>query len=440
MASVSSKYMNIFSAKQFRESVAEAAASNVYLTIGRSVSWTDENNPPQANTSVSSFYEVWDNMIAAKRISGNDVRHAIPRFDWTANTVYFQYDNLVDSKVLKSETNQFYVVTDDWNVYKCLSNNRGVQSTVKPTSISTISDIQTEDGYIWKYMYSVTPEEQLRFVTDDYIPVKSLTVNDGSLQWLVQNNAISGGIHNIVVENGGTYTANDISIIITGDGQDAAAIATRNTMTNEIETITVTNKGTRYSYATVTISSATGSGGVARAIISPKGGHGSDPLVELGGSNIIINTRIKSDEGGIITANNDYRQVAIIEDPYAYNGTTYMSDLAVNQLTKVTLNGTSAEYIEDETVYQGLSLSAATFSGTVVEWESANNILHLSNVRGIPSSDLVKGTESTAARFLSSITAPGMRRYTGNLLYINNLHPIERASDQVEDFKILIRF
>jgi hypothetical protein len=441
LSSVHSKYLQVYSAKQFKESVNEPIPSNVYLTFGRTTAWPNDAVPPQANTSVNTFYEVWDNMIGAKKISGNDIRHVIPRFDWTANNVYAAYDDKADSKILKSDTSKFYVVTDDWNVYKCIANNYGANSTSKPTSISTITDVQSEDGYIWKYMYTVSAEEQLRFVTSDYIPVKSLTVNDGSLQWQVQNNAIQGGIHSIVLTNFGSgYTANDITVSIVGDGQEATAIAVRNTVSNTVSSIIMTNRGINYTYANVTLSSATGNGAIARPIISPRGGHGSDPLVELGGSNLLINTRIKTSENGVLTVENDYRQVALIEDPYTYDGTKVMSNTAVDQLMTLTLNGTSAEYIEDEIVYQGTSLAAATFSATVVEWDSANNQLKVSNTKGVPSSELVNGITSTASRFLGSITYPGMRRYTGNLLYIDNIIPIERSSDQVEDFKIILKF
>lgn len=441
MSSVHSKYLQVYSAKQFKESVNEPIPSNVYLTFGRTTAWPNDAVPPQANTSVNTFYEVWNNMIGAKKISGNDIRHVIPRFNWTANTVYAAYDDKADSKILKSDTSKFYVVTDDWNVYKCIANNYGANSTSKPTTISTIADVQSEDGYIWKYMYTVSAEEQLRFVTSDYIPVKSLTVNDGSLQWQVQNSAIQGGIHSIVLTNFGSgYTANDITVSIVGDGQEATAIAVRNTVSNTVSSIIMTNRGINYTYANVTLSSATGSGAIAKPIISPRGGHGSDPLVELGGSNLLINTRIKTSENGVLTVENDYRQVALIEDPYTYDGTKMMSNTAVDQLMTLTLNGTSAEYIEDEIVYQGPSLAAATFSATVVEWDSANNQLKVSNTKGVPSSELVNGITSTASRFLGSITNPGMRRYTGNLLYIDNIIPVERSSDQVEDFKIILKF
>lgn len=441
MSAVFSKYLEVFNAKQFKESVSEPSSSNVYMTFGRCFSWANDAAPPQANTSVTTFYEVWNNMIGAKRITGNDIRHCIHRFNWSANTVYYAYDDLVDSRVLKRANTPFYVVTDDWNVYKCLANNYGANSTSKPTSISTTNDFQTADGYVWKYMYTVTSEERLRFVTSSYIPVKTLVVDDASLQWGVQNNATSGAIHNILLSNFGSgYTANDITITITGDGQDANAFAVRNVTSNTISSIVIDNKGSAYSYANVTITSPTGSGAVARAIISPMGGHGSDPLVELGGSNLMLHIQFKSSEGGKFPVTNEYRQVTLIEDPYVYGSSNTVSNTAVNQTTILNLTGTSAEYIEDEFVFQGPSLVSSTFSGRVAEWDSGNNKLKVTNTRGSITSELVIGANSAAARFVGSVTNPDMDAYSGKLLYIDNISPISRTTDQTEDFKLILNF
>lgn len=441
MSAVFSKYLEVFNAKQFKESVSEPSNSNVYVTFGRSFAWDNESAPDQANTGVATFYEVWNNMIGGKRVTGNDIRHAIPRFNWTTNTVYYAYNDIVDSRTLKSANTAFYVVTDDWNVYKCLSNNYGTVSTSKPTSISTVTDFQTSDGYIWKYMYTISADERLRFVTKNYIPVKTLEVDDGSLQWGVQNNAISGAIHNIVLTNFGSgYTANDVVISIVGDGQDANAYATRNVTSNTLSTIVIDNKGSGYTYANVTLLSSTGSGASARAIISPSRGHGSDPLTELGGSTLVLNVQYKSNEGGKFPAVNEFRQIAMIEDPLVYGTSNKISNTVVSQTTTLNLIGTSAEYVEDETVYQGASLATSTYSGRVEEWDSSNNRLKLTNTKGVPTSQLVTGDTTGAARFIGSVTNPDMKPYTGKLLYIDNIKPITRTIDQTEDFKIILNF
>ena len=92
--SVISKEINLYNAKQFKESVSEPNPSNVYITFGKTLAWSNDAAPPVANTGVVTFYDVWRNMIGGKKLTGNDIRHVIPRFNWTTNTVYYAYDDL----------------------------------------------------------------------------------------------------------------------------------------------------------------------------------------------------------------------------------------------------------------------------------------------------------------------------------------------------------
>ena len=90
--------------------------------------------------------------------------------------------------------------------------------------------------------------------------------------------------------------------------------------------------------------------------------------------------------------------------------------------------------------YQGGSLVDSTFSGRVVGWDSANSIIKLSNVRGIPTTELLIGETSGANRFVDSVTNPGLQPRSGQLIYIDNVTPIQRDADQIEDFKIVLKF
>lgn len=443
MSSVRSKDFGIFLAKQFRESVSEPSSSNLYFTFGKAQPWTNDLSPPQANTADVTVYEVWKNMIGAKRITGNDIRHVVPRFNWTNNTVYYAYSAMTDSKTLKNENTPFYVLTDDFNVYKCIANNGGNVSSSKPGSTNPSGQFQTPDKYVWKYMYSIPAEDQERFLTDTFMPVRTLVVDDNTLQWQVQDNAVEGTINDIIVVNGGTgYTTNNITVNVTGDGIFANAFARINGTSQKIQTITIDNKGFGYTFANVTFKSATGSNASARVVISPPGGHGSDPLSELGGSYLLIDVRMNGDEGGFLTVQNDFRQLAVIENPLVFSSSNLMSNAVTSQLTTISLSESSStfNYYEDEWVYQGKSLANATFKGVVVDWDFSNASLKLSNVQGIPTADLLTGNTSTTARYVSSIVNPDMTPYSGKLLYINNITPIERSSDQNEEFKILLSF
>jgi hypothetical protein len=111
----------------------------------------------------------------------------------------------------KLEDSLFYVVTDEFNVYKCLDNNRNAVSTVKPTS-TTVDPIVLSDGYMWKFMYNVPIALRNKFVTDDYIPVITALRNQFYS---------SGQLQTIRVDAGGSgYTSG--AITVQGDGNNQA--------------------------------------------------------------------------------------------------------------------------------------------------------------------------------------------------------------------------
>ena len=69
------------------------------------------------------------------------------------------------------------------------------------------------------------------------------------------------------------------------------------------------------------------SGGVATPVISPQFGHGADPVEELGGNYIIVNSRLEFNEGaGDFPVDNDFRRIGLCQDPFAF-GTTQRSTL-----------------------------------------------------------------------------------------------------------------
>ena len=125
MVSVYSKNLQVYNAQQFKTSIEGSDQPHLYLSFGKISSWTNDSSPPQANTSIAAFNDIWKNMIGAKKIQGNDVRLATRRFNWSNNTTYTAYDDCSCSLNMNDANSKFYVVTDEWNVYKCISNNNG---------------------------------------------------------------------------------------------------------------------------------------------------------------------------------------------------------------------------------------------------------------------------------------------------------------------------
>ena len=431
--------LGVKTAKKYVESFSDGL-SNTYLAFAKVDSWANDAAPDTANVSHILVRDIWRNMLGAKKITGSDVRSVIPRYNWTANTIYEIYDDT--DEALFSANNDFYVLTSENRIYKCLNNNGRSNSTVEPSSTATNTTSQTADGYLWKFMYELTASQILRFTTDDYIPCRTLEAEDTSFQWLIQQSATRGSLSAIVVEDEGSgySNVNNLEISIAGDGSSASATANINTVSNTVSSVTITDPGQDYTNVIVTVSGGGGTGATARAIISPYEGHGSNPAYELGAKYVLMNPRIAGSESDRLLTTNQMRQIAIVEEPIKYGTSNVQSNTAVSQYTTLTLSGSGVDYDADELVYQGSSLNTSSFFARVVEFDSSNNKLHVIATEGSVSVDTIIGANSTASRFVNSVENPEMIKNTGQMLYIDNIEPITRDPDQTEDFKIVVEF
>ena len=293
-ALVTNKF-RIHNAKQFVEAFDEVSYSsggavtdssgllnsNMYLFIGKPTAWSDDSTPPSPTDAVANtHYENWRDMIAAKKITASDVSHCIPRKNWTNNTSYFAYTH--NAATLTSQ--DFYVMTTDYNVYKCLSNTDttsagavATTSTVQPTGTGT-SIISTADGYKWKFMYQISAADALKFVTPNYIPVDTVRRANGHLANTFDN---SPGQNQFDVETTAASSGN-----------------------GAIEVIHMTSRGAQYLGETGTLSS----GGTTTSCTIAGSGIG---LNTLAAADCIVNSDIyftsgdASGQGATIT---DYNQ------------------------------------------------------------------------------------------------------------------------------------
>ena len=232
----------IHNAEQFIESLSETSATYLYLFIGKVEAWDDETDAPGPTDSVAnSSFDYWRSMISAKKLSSADVSHIIPRVNWQTSTSYTAYSHKNNDQF----ANNFYVVTDDLNVYKCIQNNvaNGV-STIKPSGTAS-GVIELDDGYKWKFMYTISPQDVLKFTTSDYIPVKRVgNLNDGSAQYTIEQTAIDGGIDVINRTSNGNFF-----IEISSSPTDSTGNESRDFVVGEVITgQTSGNKGTVISF------------------------------------------------------------------------------------------------------------------------------------------------------------------------------------------------
>ena len=426
MASIVTTKFRVHNAQQFAEAFSETANTIMYLFIGKNTAFPDDNAPPTpVNSTANVEYTPWRDMYAAKRITTADVTHAVPRHDWTSGDVYTYYDD-TDTNLIESDS--FFVITEDYNVYKCLWNAGGAASTTKPTGVST-SPFTTADSYVWKYMYTVTTAKALKFLTNDYIPVQQLDSDDGTDQWDVQAAAVDGGVHVVKITAGGSGYASAPAVTITGDGTGATANST--ITAGAVTAVTITAAGTGYTRASITFASGAAA---ATAIISPKGGHGSNAVEELGGKYIMINVRLDGTESNTFSTANEFRQVGIVRDPYLYGTTTRAVASSYRQSFKYQLSAPSGTFSLDETVTSGSN------TASVIEWTTPNLYTTLPVHKPFANTTSVSGGTSGASGTIAVITTPGLQPYTGDIIYVENRVPISRAADQIEDVKLIIQF
>ena len=146
------------------------------------------------------FVDGWQ-MLFGKRIKPEDILPVVRNVQWESGTVYDQYDNTKDM----STKNFFVVVTPavvggDYLIYKCIDNNNGGQSTIKPDLVQRAVFTKT-DNYKWKYITSISSADYDKFATTSFIPVyANTTIQSAAL--------VDSGVEIVVVANTGSgYSA-----------------------------------------------------------------------------------------------------------------------------------------------------------------------------------------------------------------------------------------
>jgi hypothetical protein len=438
LPSINTRLFRVHNAAQFYESLAEAVGSTYYAGIGRHTAWTSDLAPPTPTEALANTaYAYWTDVLALKKIASTELSHVVPRADWASNTVYTGYDHR------DANLTSFYVMSSSFNVYKCLFNNGGANSTVEPTGTGN-TVITTGDGYMWKFMYQISTSEALNFLTSAFMPVKTVASDDDSLQWDVQQYAAAsnGALDVILVTAGGTnYDTSTTTVTITGDGTGATVLAGNITLVaNVITKITVATRGANYSRANVTItSSAAGAGATAVAIVPPQGYHGADAVKELYSHYVMMAPRFAESEANTIATDVGFRRVMLFKDPRLLSSGVVATGSVYSQTTDLTLTSITGTFTTGETVTGGTS--GAT--GVVVDFDETghDDIVRVVSVIGtFAVAEVITGGTSAAVGTTSVVTAPLVRPYSGDTLYVEQRTPITRAEDQTEILRVVLAF
>ena len=517
MSAIITDQLRILNAKSFVAGLT--TTSNAYYSfIGLpnatdySSTWDTTPLAPKDNFDEENGY--WDTMIALKKIKADDVRQMVRKVTWSSGTTYDMYRH----DISRSNTSKpsgatslyyanYYVVNSDYRVYICLNNGVGPETPNGRPSLDepTFTDLEPRtagnsgDGYIWKYLYTIRPSEIVKFDSTDYMPVPidwETSTRDASVRL---NAAISGQLKVITITNRGvgigTGNRTYSRVPIRGDGSGAEATIVVNSE-SKVESITISNGGSGYTYGSVDLESGGVPTGTTRptfdVIIPPKGGHGADIYKELGAFNVLVYSRIENDDQNpdFITGNQIAR-VGLVENPQAFNSTAILDLEKASSVYALKLTGvaySTTTFDADSRILQTIG-TGVTAVGRVISYNQNTGVLkywqdrtfvgfntdgtqnnspqygfNLNRFTATPStggtvtivggsSNLGIDTSFTGVTttinnrnyylgqsFVNGVSNPEVKKYSGNIIYVDNRPSITRSQNQKEDIKVILQF
>lgn len=432
------------------ENLIDSLSSNAkvaYVFLGRPQEWDSDVDPPTPEDNTQNLdFEFWRDMVGAKRVGAANTAYVVARRDWTANTVYDQYDDTADLSTL-----EFYVLDVEeipYKVYKCLWNNGGVPSTEAPSGIGTsVNPGTTADGYVWQYMYTVG-SEHYKFLTTQWMPV--LTDNT-----VVDNAETFAGrlptaVPFLIIDGGASYNAAvATNTVITGDGSGANVTSNGVSITSgEVTSVVLASGGAGYSQVTaVDITQAGATQATVRAIIPPYPNHGGDPVHEFGAAALMFHVAFSDDEGEALTIDNDFRRVGVIIDPIDANTGAIATETFYRQTYDITFSANTGVLAPDDVITNITKDSEPTaIVVDVVPGANANYIVRLTRVdtKGETApfevDDVIKNLDSGVEVTIDEVSAPKLTRYTGSIIAVNQRTPVTRSDDQTEEVKVVFPF
>lgn len=470
------------------------------IGFGRSTTWDDSpSNPPTPVDNLEYLSHYRDTSLFGKKINSANIRRVIRKVTWTANTRYdmYRHDYSVrnlspNSQSARLYDSNYYVINSDFRVYICLYNGssgtnvNGNSSKHEPT----FTDLEPaaagdDDGYIWKYLFTISPSDIIKFDSTEYIvlPNDWSTSTDFQIQSVRESGDSSvnnNQIKTVYIENGGSgYDSRTYNII--GDGTGGQVSITCNS-SGTIESATVVSGGSGYTFGIVDLERTGTISNPAKLIpiIPPSKGHGFDIYKELGADKVLIYARF-DDSSRDFPTDTKFAQVGILKNPNKYSSSEIFTSNTFNSLYSVKLSSITSTPVIGAEITQSVTGGNAT--GYVASYDSetkvlkyyqdrslyfsnnddqtdANDVSSKGRVLDFESSDSditpyggsidtnFSGITTTVGSkqinlgvsFTNGIADPEINKSTGDIIYIDNRSLVTRDSRQKEDIKIILEF
>jgi len=432
------------------------SAERYFIGIGRSEQWDSSDTAP---TPIQSLRDVRNARLSLQSVkSAEDVSFVVPRNNWTSGTIY----NAWDDSQAGYPTPSYYVFTDTNSVYVCLQQGKNAAGTVVPSTVqptgSSLLPFTTADGYVWKFLFTLSALNASKFLTANFFPVRLVTSTDSSSpaidveQKNVQDNAVAGQVSSIAITAPGTGYSTAPTVSIVGDGSGAAASATvsgggvvKIEMDNDSSAL-----GVGYTRAEVVLSGGGFSTAAsARAILSPPNGFGADARDDLRSTSIMFNSKPSGNEGGDFITSNDFRQIVLMKGVLDSSGAAFTGGTG-NMLRALSLGDVNTAFTADKTIEGGTSGARAVVDAydaaeTKVFYHQNEETGFAAFTEGETLTEVDgsgDGTLDSAGADSDSLAyiVPEADAFSGTILYIDNRAAVSRSDDQTEDVKAVIRF
>ena len=476
--------------------------------FGRTTDWNTNVPNPTDNFEYSSHYR--DTTLFGKKITSSNIRRLIRKVTWTSNTSYemYRHDYSIQNPTPNSNSSRlydsnYYVINSDFRVYICIDNGssgtnlKGGKSQDEPTftDLEPSAAGTSGDGYIWKYLFSVSPSDIIKFDSTEYVVVPNdWALSTDSQIVSVRESGNSGPtnpnqIKKVYIENGGLgYSSSESPVDILGDGFGAKVSIEVEEGTGKIISAIVTDGGYGYTWGIVDLGSLQPNGSLPNPaklipIIPPSKGHGYDIYTELGTDKVLVYARF-DDSTKDFPTDTKFAQVGIIRNPTTFSSDTniftenqYSSLGAIGltssftgtpvigeEITQVVSGGTARGYVasydsetkvlkyfQDRSLYFGNSLDQTdrTDHSRVYSFESTGG--SIAPISGLYSGSIDITLNSNkvtvggkiidlGVTFTAGLANPEINKKTGDIIYIDNRPLVTRDIRQKEDIKIILEF
>ena len=339
-----------------------------------------------------------DNILGVKKITSSDVIRVIPKIVWTSGKKYdmYRHDYSVYNTTPVSSSarlydSSYYVMNSEYRVYICINNN-SLPSNSNTGTISTQEPLHTDqaprlesDGYMWKYLYTLSPADVLKFDSTNYISVPSnweTTANSEIAR--IRDNAVSGRIETVLIEYSNVtypYFGTLTNVPIKGDGTSSDGTGNAKASVEFDEQgkpskVTVTDFGKNYTFGTLDLDSilqsTTGSKAIFNVIVPPPGGHGANIYNELGAFRTLVYSRIENDSTNPdFIVGNQFSRIGIIKDLKVNAGVSTFSENTGSGVYAVRINEDASAEVYDSVMTQ-LNTGAI---GNLISYDSTTKIV-----------------------------------------------------------------